>query len=163
MPMLSLASVDIFYLHIFHEDPIKKQARNDLDEGDTIDLMSKMGFVMAKYAELKDRKKMRELNEDDYLEWLDQFEHMEFLEALGDVGKTYNGQNVTYAEEKKKQRPTDRPVTTALFVLRAIQAGLTLDDLDYLEHGFIADMLTESANDNCKYQQLATQEDFDNF
>ena len=99
--MLSLASVDIFYLHIFHEDPIKKQARDDLDEGGMIDLMSKMGFVMAKYAELKDRKKMRELNEDAYLEWLEQFDRMELLEALGDVGKTYNGQNVTYAEEKK--------------------------------------------------------------
>lgn len=99
--MLSLASIDIFYLHIFHEDPIKKQARDDLDEGDMIDLMSKMGFVMAKYAELKDRKKMRELNEDAYLEWLEQFDRMELIEALGDVGKTYNCQNVTYAEEKK--------------------------------------------------------------
>ena len=48
-------------------------------------------------------------------------------------------------------------------VLRAIQAGLTLTDLDNLEHGFIADMLTELANDDCKYQQLATQEDMDNF
>ncbi len=54
-------------------------------------------------------------------------------------------------------------MTTALFVLRAIQAGLTLSDLDNLEHGFIADMLTELANDDCKYQQLATQEDMDNF
>lgn len=99
--MLSLASVDIFYLHIFHEDPIKKQARDDLDEGDMIELMSKMGFVMAKYAELKDRKKMRELNEDDYIEWLEQFDRGEFIAALEDISATYSGQNLTHTSEKK--------------------------------------------------------------
>lgn len=54
-------------------------------------------------------------------------------------------------------------MTTALFVLRALQAGLTMSDLDSLEHGFIADILTESSNDDCKYQQLASQEDMDKF
>ncbi len=101
VPMLALASVDIFYMHIFHEDPIKMQARDDLDEGDMIELMSKMGFVMAKYAELKDRKKMRELNEDSYIEWLEQFDRGEFIESLEDISKTYNGQSITYSEEKK--------------------------------------------------------------
>ena len=50
-----------------------------------------------------------------------------------------------------------------MFVLRAVQTGVAIADLDSLEHGFIADMLTESANDNYKYHQLATQEDFDRF
>ena len=100
--MLSLASVDYYYTQIFHEDPIKIQTRkNDLDEGDMVELMSKMGFVMAKFAELKDRKKMRELNFDDYLEWLDQYDRAEFLEALGDIGTTYAGQNITHTTEKK--------------------------------------------------------------
>lgn len=48
-------------------------------------------------------------------------------------------------------------------MLRAVQTGISIADLDSLEHGFISDMLTESANDSCKYQQLATQEDFDKF
>lgn len=54
-------------------------------------------------------------------------------------------------------------MTTALFVLRAMQAGLSIDDLDKLEHGFIFDIMTESANDDCKYSQMASQEDFDRF
>jgi hypothetical protein len=52
-------------------------------------------------------------------------------------------------------------MTSALFLLRAVQLGLTLDDLDSLEYGTVVDMMTESANDDCQYDQVATQEDFD--
>lgn len=48
-----------------------------------------------------------------------------------------------------------------MFLLRAIQIGLTLDDLDCLEVGMVNDMMTESANDDAKYDYVATQEDFD--
>ena len=103
VPMLPLASVDVFYLHIFHEDPIKIQMRKDFDEGDVFDLTQKMGFVMAKYAELKDRKAMLKLNEDNYLEWLEQFDRAEYMAALPDIRATYEGQNLTVASEKKSE------------------------------------------------------------
>ncbi len=54
-------------------------------------------------------------------------------------------------------------MTTALFMLRVIQIGLSLDDLDDLEYGMVIDMMTESANDDYNYKPLATQEDFDRF
>lgn len=54
-------------------------------------------------------------------------------------------------------------MTTGLFVLRAVQMGLSLDDLDGLEYGAVLDMMTESSNDDIRYSQLATQEDFDKF
>ena len=52
-------------------------------------------------------------------------------------------------------------MTTALFLLRAVQMGLSIADLDGLEYGTVIDMMTESANDEAKYNYLATQEDFD--
>lgn len=52
-------------------------------------------------------------------------------------------------------------MTSALFLLRAVQMGLTLDDLDGLEYGTVVDMMTEQANDGCNYNAVATQEDFD--
>lgn len=52
-------------------------------------------------------------------------------------------------------------MTTALFVLRAIQIGLTIDDLDCLEYGEVVDLLTETGNDDCDYNTIATQNDFD--
>ena len=100
VPMLSMASVDIYYKHIFHEDAIKVQTK-ETDEGDIINFVSRMAFVMAKFAELKDRKEMLKLNEDAYLEWLDQFERTDFLNALVDARRTYEGQSITMSDAKK--------------------------------------------------------------
>lgn len=101
VPMLSVASTDIYYRNIFHEDPIAMQARG-MDEGEAINLFLRMGFVMAKFAELKDRKAMNALNEDSFLEWLDGFDRGEYINALPDVRATYDGQAVTSADAKKK-------------------------------------------------------------
>ena len=54
-------------------------------------------------------------------------------------------------------------MTTGLYLLRCIQAGLHIADLDFLEYGQVMDILTESGNDNYHYTPLATQEDFDRF
>ena len=54
-------------------------------------------------------------------------------------------------------------MTTALFLLRCIQIGLSIRDLDLLTIGMVMDIWTEKANDDVKYQQIATQEDFDKF
>lgn len=54
-------------------------------------------------------------------------------------------------------------MTLGVFLLRAFQMGLTLNDLDSLEYGTIIDMMTESGNDFCEYKQLAGQDDFDRF
>jgi len=43
--------------------------------------------------------------------------------------------------------------------------GLSLEEMEQLEEGMILDMIAESINDmnSDEYQELATQEDFDNF
>lgn len=54
-------------------------------------------------------------------------------------------------------------MTTPLFLLRCVQLGLSMQDLELLTIGLINDMYAESRNDECKYAQLATQEDMDKF
>jgi len=54
-------------------------------------------------------------------------------------------------------------MNTPLYTLRCIQIGLRLSDLDVLDYGYVIDLFTESENDECKYQQVASQSDFDNF
>jgi len=54
-------------------------------------------------------------------------------------------------------------MNTALYTLRCIQVGLSLSDLDCLDYGFVMDIIKESHNDDYKYQQVATQADFDKF
>ena len=54
-------------------------------------------------------------------------------------------------------------MTTPLFLLRCVQLGLSMADLELLSIGLVNDTYTESRNDDCKYAELATKEDFDRF
>lgn len=49
-------------------------------------------------------------------------------------------------------------------MVRAKQTGLSLDEMDQLEEGFITDMIIETGNDNFDgYKEVANQSDFDSF
>ncbi len=54
-------------------------------------------------------------------------------------------------------------MTTPLFLLRCVQIGLSLSELDLLTIGVVNDMFCERENDNHKYSSLATQEDMNLF
>lgn len=54
-------------------------------------------------------------------------------------------------------------MTTPLFMLRCLQVGLRLDDLDNIDIGLVNDMFVEMANDRAKWELKATQKDFDAF
>lgn len=48
-----------------------------------------------------------------------------------------------------------------MYFLRAKQIGLTLNELEDLEIGFVFDLMIESGNDYYKYPELAEQDDID--
>ena len=54
-------------------------------------------------------------------------------------------------------------MTTPLFLLRCVQLGLSMADLESLSIGLINDMYAESRNDDCDYATVANQDDFDKF
>ena len=56
-------------------------------------------------------------------------------------------------------------MNTALFLLRCVQIGISIRDLDLLTIGMVNDMYIESGNDNAEdaYCYVATQNDFDAF
>ena len=54
-------------------------------------------------------------------------------------------------------------MTTPLFLLRCVEIGISIRDLDLLTIGLVMDMWTEKANDDVKYDRVAGQEDFDKF
>ena len=54
-------------------------------------------------------------------------------------------------------------MTTPLFLLRCVQLGISIADLDLLTIGLVLDMWTEKGNDSVKYQKVAGQEEFDRF
>lgn len=54
-------------------------------------------------------------------------------------------------------------MTTALFLLRCVEIGIGIDELDLLTIGMILDMWTEKTNDGVKYSKVAGQAEFDKF
>ena len=55
-------------------------------------------------------------------------------------------------------------MTTPLFLLRCVQLGLSIRDLDLLTIGLVNDMFIESKNDDYSgYSEIATQSDYDLF
>ena len=99
VPMLALASVDVYYKKIFREDPLAIMT-SDADNGAKSRIAFNMGFVMAKFAELHDRKKMLQLSEDDYLDWLEQFDYGDYVQAAAEILALYYSQKVITAKEK---------------------------------------------------------------
>ena len=65
----------------------------------------------------------------------------------------------------KKLRATDREMTTPLLLLRAVQLGVQIGEMDLLTIGTINDMYTEMQNDENQgaYSTLASQDDMDQF
>ena len=54
-------------------------------------------------------------------------------------------------------------MTTPLFLLRSVQLGLSLRDLECLTIGMVNDMMIEHSNDQYPYREIAGQADFDTF
>lgn len=48
-------------------------------------------------------------------------------------------------------------------MLRCKELGLSVEDLENIDFGLVADMLTEKGNDEYPYPYKATQKDFDKF
>jgi hypothetical protein len=54
-------------------------------------------------------------------------------------------------------------MTTPLFLLRCVQIGLSVGELDLLTIGTVNDMYAEMENDDYDYAEVATQEQMDRF
>lgn len=60
-------------------------------------------------------------------------------------------------------RPSSRPETTALFLLRSMQVGLSMSDLEDMTMGMVYEIFIERENDKFEWDELATAEDIANF
>ena len=54
-------------------------------------------------------------------------------------------------------------MTTALFMLRCVQIGLSIRDLDLLTIGMVNEMFIESRNDEYKWPEIGDQQAMDLF
>ena len=54
-------------------------------------------------------------------------------------------------------------MTTPLLLLRCVQIGLSISELDLLTIGTVNDMYSEMSNDDYPYAEVATQSQMDRF
>lgn len=54
-------------------------------------------------------------------------------------------------------------MTTPLFMLRCVQLGISIADLDLLTVGLVNDMFMESSRDKIEWKEQASQADMDRF
>ena len=139
---------------------LEKNVGENEEGKSTLDLVSlemfeNIAYVMAKHADPSIPNTPEE--------WLDEFNTFSIYQVLPQLIDLWGLNVQTDAEAKKKIRPTERVMTTPLFLLRCLQIGLSLRDLDLLTVGMVNDIFVEHMNDDCNYATLATQEDFDRF
>ena len=99
-----------------------------------LEIFENVAYVMAYHADHTIPG-----NIDD---WLDQFEMFSIYEVLPEILELWG---------------------TNLIILRCVEIGISIRDLDLLTIGLVLDMWTEKGNDGATYSKIATQEDFDKF
>lgn len=120
-----------------------------------LEIFENVAYVMAYHADHSIPG-----NIDD---WLDQFEMFSIYEVLPEILELWGTNLITDVNAKKKLKPSSREMTTPLFLLRCVEIGISIRDLDLLTIGLVLDMWTEKGNDGATYSKIATQEDFDKF
>lgn len=102
IPLAANAATPIRFRNIFGKDLLTIVSEGTSAEGIDMKVASEvapeLAFIMAKSAEKAD---MTKLNEDKLLEWLEQFEPMDLINATGDIFSVYFGDSETEVEAKK--------------------------------------------------------------
>ena len=141
---------------------LEKAVGDNSEEGASLDMFSlemfeNIAYIMAKHADGSIPYSPEE--------WLDEFNTFSIYQVLPKLIGLW-GLNMKTDVEAKKLRATDREMTKALFMLRCVQVGLSIRDLDLLTIGLVNEMFIESRNDEGAdkyYSQIAGQAEFDAF
>ena len=97
--MLANAATPYYYNQVFHEDFFEQsQKMNENTSGMTVEVFTKIAFIMAKQAEKKD---MSKVNEGQFMKWLGDFEPMDLPNAMPEIVDLYMGNKAGTATPKK--------------------------------------------------------------
>ena len=96
VPMIANAATLIRFKQLFHIDLLSEIINS---EGNfDVDVVSKLAFIMAKQAAKAD---MKAINMDSYIEWLEEYDSMAFINKIHDIVNIYSGSKENISEEKK--------------------------------------------------------------
>lgn len=103
IPMLANGATPIRYRMAFGRDIISEFDLVKDDTGRATTSISELAFIMAKAAESQnEHKPMTTLNNESFIEWLEQFEPLDLTLAADEIVDLYLGNEQTLSEVKKK-------------------------------------------------------------
>lgn len=86
MALKATAATPFRYKTVFHRDLLQTIGNEEKAEKEGVEAVTQLAYIMAKQAEGAD---MTKLNEEDFIEWLDGFGAMDFINAAEDVLNIY--------------------------------------------------------------------------
>lgn len=103
IPMLANGATPIRYRMVFGRDIINEFEKVQSDSGVATSYIAELAFIMAKQAEAKNEQKpLTTLNQESFIEWLEQFEPLDLVLASEEIVDLYLGNEKTLSEAKKK-------------------------------------------------------------
>ena len=98
--LLSNAATPIWYHQIFKKDVVKNLVDSQEDRTIAVNMAPELAFVMMHQAAKHD---MNALNVDHFVEWLETFGAMDFLDSNDLIWEVYYGNAQTASTPKKKR------------------------------------------------------------
>lgn len=83
------AATPFRYKQVFQKDLLQILGNEDKAEKEGVEAVTQLAFIMAKQAEKAD---MAKLTFDEFLEWLEEFSAMAFVESAEDILNVYMDQ-----------------------------------------------------------------------
>jgi len=106
--LLANAATPIRYKMVFGEDVMVafNQITNaKRDSGEILDIVSQLAYIMNAQATM-DRDELKKLNRETFIEWLEDFGAMDFVNASEEIINTYLEQSGT---DSKSKNAASRP------------------------------------------------------
>lgn len=100
--LLANAATPIRYKMVFGEDimvAFNQINGNKRDEGEILDISSQLAFIMHEQATCN-REELKGLTKEVYVDWLEEFGPMDFVNASKDIFDTYLGTTGTTSKSK---------------------------------------------------------------
>ena len=116
----------------------KKARKGEVLQIDDLEIFENVAYIVAYHAVPNIPKTIDE--------WLDQFEMFSIPQVLLEILELWGTNMLTNVEAKKISR-SEREMTTPLFLLRCMEIGISVSDLDLLTVGLVLDIWTEKTND----------------
>ena len=80
------AATPFRFKQVFHKDLFAILGNEEKAESEGVEAVTQLAFIMAKQAEKAD---MNKLNEDSFIEWLEDFGPMAFVESAENILNVY--------------------------------------------------------------------------